>query len=60
MPHGYTDDIPHGYRKSFSLMGKVKSIFTKRFGIALLNKRKEAETNYFLSYAALQLSCLFH
>ena len=25
MPHEYTDDIPHGCRKSFSLMGKVKS-----------------------------------
>ena len=25
IPHGYTDDIPHGCRKSFTLMGKVKS-----------------------------------
>ena len=24
-PHRYSDDIPHGYRKSFSLMGKVQS-----------------------------------
>ena len=23
MPHGYSDDVPHGYRKSFSLMGIV-------------------------------------
>ena len=29
MLHGYTDDIPHGYRKSFSLMGKVKSCLLK-------------------------------
>ena len=29
MPHGYTDDIPHRYRKSFSLMGKVKSCLLK-------------------------------
>ena len=31
-------------------------LFTKGLGIALLNKRKEAETNYFLSYTPLQLS----
>ena len=29
MPHGYTDDTLHRYRKSFSLIGKVKSLFTK-------------------------------
>ena len=29
MPHGYTDDTPHGYRKSFGLIGKVKSILLK-------------------------------
>ena len=59
MPHGYTDDIPQGYRKSFSLMGKVKScMLTKGLGIAFskLNKRKGAETNYFLLYTILQLS----
>ena len=47
MPHGYTDDTPHGYRKSFGLIGKVKS-FLLRVGIALLNKKKGAETIYFL------------
>ena len=46
MPHRYTDDINHGYRKSFSLMGKVKS-FIKGVGIALLNKTNGAETNFF-------------
>ena len=29
MPHGYTDDISHSYRKSFSLMSKVKSCLLK-------------------------------
>ena len=29
MPHGYTDDTPHGYRKSFGLIGKVKSFLLK-------------------------------
>ena len=29
MPHGYTDDTPHGYRKSFGLIGKVKSFLVK-------------------------------
>ena len=29
MPHGYTDDTPHGYRKSFGLIGKVKRILLK-------------------------------
>ena len=29
MPHGYTDDTAHGYRKSFGLIGKVKSILLK-------------------------------
>ena len=29
MPHGYTDDMPLGYRKSFSLSGKVKSCLLK-------------------------------
>ena len=29
MPHGYTDDTPHGYRKSFGLIDKVKSILLK-------------------------------
>ena len=55
MPHGYTDDIPHGYRKSFSLMGKVKSCLLKSLVIAFskLNKRRGAETN-FLSYTVLQ------
>ena len=56
MPDGYTDDTPHGYRKSFSLIGKVKSFLLKGNAIALLNKKKGAETNYFLSYTALQLS----
>ena len=40
MPHRYTDDTPHKYRKSFSLMGKVKSCLNKGVGIALLNRRK--------------------
>ena len=55
MSHGYTDDTPHGYRKSFGLIGKVKS-FYQRVGIALLNKKKGADTSYFVSYTALQLS----
>ena len=38
---------------------KLKAV-TKGLGIALLNERKEAETNCFLSYTALQLSWLFH
>ena len=29
IPRGYTDDTLHGYRKSFGLIGKVKSFFTK-------------------------------
>ena len=29
MPNEYTDDIPHGYRKSFGLIGKVKSFLLK-------------------------------
>ena len=54
-----TDDIPHGYRKCFSLMGKIKScLLIKCLDIALLNKRKKAETSYFLSHTVLQLSCL--
>ena len=37
-----TDDIPHGYRKFFSLMVKVKScLLIKCLGIALSNKRKK-------------------
>ena len=38
-----------------ALWVKLK-LFSKELGIALLNKRKEAETNYFLLYTALQLS----
>ena len=43
-----SDDIPHWCSKSFSLMGEVKScLLIKCLGIALLNKRKKAETSYF-------------
>ena len=34
MPHEYTDEIPHWYRKPFSLMSKVKSCLLK--GLAKL------------------------
>ena len=58
MPHGYTDDTLHGYRKSFSLIGvcNLLKAFLLQGWHNLLNKKKEAETNYFLSYTALQLS----
>ena len=37
-----TDHLPHGYRKSFSLMGKVKSCSLKVLAyLSLLNKRKK-------------------
>ena len=49
MPHGYTDDTPHGYRKYFGLIGKVKSFLLKGWHSFVINKKKGAETNYFLS-----------
>ena len=46
-----------GTENPLVLWVKLKAQFTKGVGIALLNKRKEAETsNYFLSYTTLQLS----
>ena len=44
-----------GTEKPSVLWVKLKRS-SKGLGIALLNKRKEAETNYFLSYTRLQLS----
>ena len=56
MPHGYNDDTLHGYRKSFSLIGNLLKAFLLKGWHNLLNKEKEAKTNYFLSHTTLQLS----